>query len=736
MILNEALLKRSLDVVPSGREDWASYISFQRVSRWADFAIIILLLLTVFETPLWCKVGFWEANRSEHCAKSIGLDTAEIIMSNVPLLPAGAGLIVECVCLGIVLWKVWDMGKVHNAFKKNNSNYVSDGTISFQRGVTFVYIMDVAIYCINPTNNIRIAPLVRFLLVTSHPAIGNLLYSYFKILIEISKSGIFLLGTVVVFAWITAMVFDDMTQLDQYGTPLDKGFENFGNAIYTSFGAMTTSNLPDVLVPSYSYNRWFIAMWLPFFMIAVCIFRQVMLATVYHVYQEQVKEEMRESLKRRKRGINKVFNTLKEQQWSEAHGEYHEVVRFQNLEETAKTLQTFTTAVTVDLKYLEMVFQALDDDANGVLTREEFDDMCDVLQYSFVTTRRDSWLRRYYDGTKIETLLQRIMENGAEGPDYGYSCRFAGSHFDMFMNIILAMNVLWIMVQSVYDLNDIPAPYIFSFVDTFFILMYVLEALFKLAWWSGPELWTNGDFRFDTVTTVILAIAGLAFAFFSLSKDIVRYLNMLRLVRLLKALQNIDQFATICSVISKMVTTCLDVLFVNVLVIYLWSAVGVQLYGGKLYESNPAFEGKSLDYFGNHYEVYNFNDVPLGMISLFFFTLGSWVDPVAQACMALHKDFTLSWFASAVFLFGFYVFSPLLAFNVFTAFSIDVFCKLQEFAAAEKAGNKTEVEMNLDKIRREMAEKGMILHIRESADLAKAKVYRSMFVDEGEDEEQ
>jgi len=56
---------------------------------------------------------------------------------------------------------------------------------------------------------------------------------------------------------------------------------------------------------------------------------------------------------------------------------------------------------------------------------------------------------------------------------------------------------------------------------------------------------------------------------------------LLRLGRILKALNNIPAYQRVCMVIMRMISTCSDVLLMNLLVIYLWSALGVQLFGGK-----------------------------------------------------------------------------------------------------------------------------------------------------------
>ena len=76
--------------------------------------------------------------------------------------------------------------------------------------------------------------------------------------------------------------------------------------------------------------------------------------------------------------------------------------------------------------------------------------------------------------------------------------------------------------------------------------------------------------------------------------------------------------------------------------------------------------------------------------------------------------------------------SPLVAFNVFTAFSIDVFCQIQD--DQNSTSEPGEVERNLDKIGLVLAQEGKILHIGLSRQLQQSRVYMELFDDLNEDE--
>ena len=44
------------------------------------------------------------------------------------------------------------------------------------------------------------------------------------------------------------------------------------------------------------------------------------------------------------------------------------------------------------------------------------------------------------------------------------------------MNVVIGLNVFWVVTQSIIDLNNWEEPMDFMFVDLFFSFIYVLEA--------------------------------------------------------------------------------------------------------------------------------------------------------------------------------------------------------------------------------------------------------------------
>jgi len=389
-------------------------------------------------------------------------------------------------------------------------------------------------------------------------------------------------------------------------------------------------------------------------------------------------------------------------------------------------------------------------------------------------------------------LLKSVMYNMTPKVDkkigatnFGYPERFNGSIFDRLMNWVLATNVLFMVIESYWDFTDNEDwKSLTDKVDLFYSFVYFIEIGGKFATWSWAEYWTSFDNRFDFYSTWILGLAGAGTISGRFSHDTLKYFNLVRVLRLLKALSNVGSFRTTFSIISNMLATCADVLLMNFLVIYIWSALGVQLFGGELYEANPKFvqyfasqpNGTALDYFGSNFNILNFNDVFMGCVTLFLVMLTNWIDPVAVVTMALNPTYSVSWFFAVIFHLGFYLASPLLAFNVFTAFSIDVYCLLKEQedekqeeeeeeseneeddedAAADKedVGNgdaegtddegddreddnegENALARNLQKIREKLWNEtpALCLHFQRNKEGERMKVYKNMLLDDDDD---
>lgn len=732
------------------------YAQFLYLSKFYKYAVFTLLTLTIFETPLWCngEGHVWIFARA-HVVCQIPESKSQAILSGVPLIPTAWGIMIEVVCYAICLWKLHTELRLEEFFKKIGEPYRNYLRRLEALVLVVLGILDVGFFVFNLNTTFRIAPYVRFLLGATVPSIRKICRTFLRTGWEIRITFTLLCGTILVFAWIAALLLGDTDLEDKYGNGLADSFQTFGYALYTSFCTVTTTNLPDDLVPTFSVWSGYLVLWLPILLLGAVIFMNVILAVVYNSYQDQIKHRLKKFYFAREKGVDNTFNLIAEQKGDDM------VVTYETFDHLTQSLVKL--GIPVDTNLLQYVFKALDDDQSGALGKEEFGEMCDVLQYKFKLTVRDSLWQANPIGKKLKSICDngegRVEEGGVKY-ELGYQDTFSGSLFDKIMSCILGANVCFIVVESYYDLNNIQEPRFFNYLDFFFSFVYLGEVCVKLMVWSWSEYWSDADNRFDFTTSLLLAAVGsyllvqdIASGGAAETGEVLTYLNMLRLVRIVKALEDIPAVRREFDTMSKMLQACSDVLLINGLVIYLWSAAGLQLFGGELYIENPKLswnydiddDDSWPDYFGSHCEVYNFNDVPLGMITLFYFCIVGWVPEVAEIVIMLAGEGKTARNGPKIviytFLLSFYIASILIAFNVFTAFSIDIFNtikdqmdKEEEMREKGKAGDEGSIEENLNKIKTTIAKEGKCLHIGQNAQQQQAQVYKEFLLGDDDDE--
>lgn len=372
LALNEALHQRYFKEYPTSRRSLNTYQRTHRLQRLARVAILCLLILTIFETPLWCRSDdyvTWDYRSSaQKCTVAGGPPASDVIMSGVPFLPHGLSAMIEIVLYSVVLGQTLVSFELHRHFQSVGESYQWKQGMYLHFAVLILGFADAFFIMLRPNSNYRIAPFVRFGLAVEIPWVQKVIVSFLKVTKSIFTIGVFLVGSVVIFAWLAAMIFDDRVSLDSYGDPVNKGFESFGNALYTMFVTLTTANLPDVMVPSFEHDQRYLMFWMPFYLLAVCILMQVVLSVVYSEYQNQITDGLKQGRKERRRGIKMAFQHVKRDCLVEKDSIPQHVVDFDTFVQVVNNMRTFSSMITIDDGLLQVVFAALDADKSGLLT--------------------------------------------------------------------------------------------------------------------------------------------------------------------------------------------------------------------------------------------------------------------------------------------------------------------------------------------------------------------------------
>lgn len=269
---------------------------------------------------------------------------------------------------------------------------------------------------------------------------------------------------------------------------------------------------------------------------------------------------------------------------------------------------------------------------------------------------------------------------------------------DTFFNTVLVVNTVAIAIEGVYDINKLQEPFFIQVVDVVFAFIYLAEVVMKLSVVSFEEYWQEMANRFDFVSSILLAAGGVFLVASLVSPDgggaahLFFYLTLLRLLRVIRLVAKVEAFQNLCLSIRRMFVASADVLALNVIVAMLWASIGILMYGGLLHANNENLKGTA--YVGAQYEIFNFNDMGLSCLTLFLFVVATYIDEFAGALAAVRPEMPLFGY---VFFVSFHVVGVLMAFNIFVAFSIDIFVLEGVEGEGEKTDDdeKTDTKMSL-----------------------------------------
>jgi hypothetical protein len=355
----------------------------------------------------------------------------------------------------------------------------------------------------------------------------------------------------------------------------------------------------------------------------------------------------------------------------------------------------------------EIVYRAIDVDGGGTIDKREFCDICGVLEYDFWITKRDSPVKNIFPrvwNCSTFSWFRRIVHEGK---------------FDAFMNYVLLVNLLLVIAETVNDLKGNEETPLMENLELFFSFIYVLEVGLNMCIYSWGEYSSSRANQFDFFCTWALLFSSccdIVASDMSSSDDdsagggnLKRYMNILRLLRLLRVIKQLKRLHSVqlmVEIISKLVMASRDILTLLGVVVFFFSTLSVQLWGGILYRGRPELVESS--YHERDFYVFNFNDV-CSAVGVWFIML--LCEYIAAFPDAVSKTSTVS--GSWVLFLAFYLCGVSIVFELVKAFTIEVFIDLHDKAAERAKHGEPEEEEGfaMDKVQESLGE-GLALHWR------------------------
>ncbi|PIA55387.1 hypothetical protein AQUCO_00800270v1 [Aquilegia coerulea] len=191
-------------------------------------------------------------------------------------------------------------------------------------------------------------------------------------------------------------------------------------------------------------------------------------------------------------------------------------------------------------------------------------------------------------------------------------------------------------------------------------------------------------FLYAVIGETLTFITPNGLSFFS-NGEWIRYLLIARLLRLIRLLMHVKRYRAFVATFLTLIPSLMPYLGTIFCVLCIYCSLGLQIFGGLVNAGNPKLEGSILD--DNDYLLFNFNDYPNGMVTLFnLLVLGNW-----QVWMEGYKELTgTSW--TLVYFISFYVIVVLLLLNLVVAFVLEAFFAEIELEESESGGENKETQ--------------------------------------------
>jgi two pore calcium channel protein 2 len=423
-------------------------------------------------------------------------------------------------------------------------------------------------------------------------------------------------------------------------------FKSILDSLFNLLILVTTSNNPDVLIQSYSNNRYSALYFIIFVMIGIYVIMALLTAVVYNQFKGFFRDSMTSSAFRQSLGVRASYWILYDQFKEEENqsgplpksavfcciqnlsiSEKRKNRLMKNLNEISFCIQDTDDAPTnIDLEQFEKLFL---DNFNELDLNTDEDDVSETFSLNQqAAANNETW-------TTFQTYLFKIKRF--------FKIIFSSKYYMFFTCLITFINIVCITLELHWfiDENDADNTHeILSYLIFVFSIYYFFENLFKL--WSIQWKRYSNDYLnlldglisiiFFTLQIVHMCLYGRPY----LNRDetrldnntttiwgISRLFNMFFIYRLIHVAPNIKMMYTILSTTIDIITSLRPIIGIMVVFYYVYALIGMQLFQERIsLNTFDKLNKSNLDeYCGSYQQLnywsLNFNDFYVRFLIIF-----------------------------------------------------------------------------------------------------------------------
>mmetsp|Transcript_24918 Transcript_24918/g.80641 ORF Transcript_24918/g.80641 Transcript_24918/m.80641 type:complete len:738 (-) Transcript_24918:300-2513(-) len=604
-----------------------------------------LVGLTFFERPAWCSVPeececVWVPEREEECPHPT---------FHVFYVSDGVRLGVEGAFLAAIF--------LHQLVLR-----VALGPSGFWSSQHRFEFLAAAFLAVMPLFRISkaewVVPLCRLLVFIAYSDdVRSQLRTVARVVPHYLRVGALLGLLTLFFGWFGVVLFPTDEQVAKTSTRWpsegDAYFPNLREGMWNLLVLVTTANFPDVAIPGYMRSRWSMLFFIAYLLIGMFFMMNLLLATVYNVYQEEQEKAKKIADANRDANLKVAYDLLKNYSGTVDAGalrgvfaelNQHREIKYINDERSEFLLSTFDAA------------------SSSAVDFESFHKICTMIE---IEDKEDD------DDDDV------ISGGGTPSSFRATVARFVGSpFFEYGVDLLVLFNAVAVAVQtrdeilghrsrSSEDANGL----FWEVAETALALFYLAEMIAKVYAFGFRKYVAYKRNQLDAAVAIASTITTLVVYSPNAYDDsrFVRYVLMIRLARLVRVLEAIPDFQVIGEAFLNVLPLASRLLKFLFCATFFAAVVGMALFGGAINTGPNLDKLKGTGFYEAGYAPLNFNDLWSAFVTLFaILVVNNW-QVVVEGFVAV------AGVQARLFFIAFYSAGVLIGVNLAVAFIIDTF---------------------------------------------------------------
>ena len=277
------------------------------------------------------------------------------------------------------------------------------------------------------------------------------------------------------------------------------------------------------------------------------------------------------------------------------------------------------------------------------------------------------------------------------------------------MMTIAILNLLTVPTMKYYErTGNMAGMHMVWGYETFFNVLFLIELLVNFMVIGLTDIFSKGHitlqmecffqliFFVSVPTWMIMQSSREGFTYGGhLLLDIMQMVILLRLSRIFRFMQELEQYDYLTRAITVMRGPFTTLLLTLYSLFFLYTVIGMELFGGRVDGKTMKAFSEESDYFQSaSYMWMNFNDFGSGMLTMFCVMLSS-----GWHTILMHFEFAVDNFATAVLFFiSFIIVSSYIITNILFAFVIDVYSAIEEQIGKQREERAAIIKLGMDDI--------------------------------------